>query len=377
MSFYVTLPSDTRQGPGNNTKHNYTTFFSPAITIPTPYEVALTDFTFAQQMRVVYGSMRLKCSVAGRTLYSESRAIEHPDKHDYKELVDELNRLSTELTTEQCCGIVDLLDEIQAEVKRDDIRAYHEADSLYAYVVDESSETTRIAIVGPQNMVDTVDADILKVIEQANVLLKLTGNTILYTRTSTTYEGVGMYRWSVPAKVAESIIEKLSAHTIHHTEPGVVSLRGGRPQPTLLLNNSSTITPQPSIAKLDGWFGKPVSYSIMLSGPIAELLTGSKYEAELVGSYTLPENPQLVHSLLVYTDIIEEQFYGGQKLQVLHTHRLVEDKGHVMLESPHYLNVNKSCISSINIRIHDREGNPVKFTDKFQHVEVKLHFKPR
>jgi hypothetical protein len=92
MSFYVTLPSDTRQGPTGNLKHNYTTFFTPAISIISPFEVALTDFTFSPEIKVVYGDLRLKFTIAGTPIYSESRVLEHKDKHSLSELVDELNK---------------------------------------------------------------------------------------------------------------------------------------------------------------------------------------------------------------------------------------------------------------------------------------------
>jgi hypothetical protein len=81
-----------------------------------------------------------------------------------------------------------------------------------------------------------------------------------------------------------------------------------------------------------------------------------------------------VNQLLIYTDIIEEQWYGGQKLQILHTFNF-SNQSSAIVDTPHYVNVNKSCLNSINIRIYDREGEPVKFRDIYSNVIVKLHFR--
>jgi hypothetical protein len=174
-----------------------------------------------------------------------------------------------------------------------------------------------------------------------------------------------MYNWTFPSVVYNAAKQSLVDYTIRNEQPGIVSLRNNTSKMSLFSPSTSSFTASAGTTGLLNWFGEAVVITPLVSGPLAELLTGSKNEVALSGEYNLTEYPQLVNSLLIYTDIIDEQYYGGQKLQVLHTHRLDEDKGHVMLESPHYLNVNKSCISSINIRIHDREGNPVKFTDKF------------
>jgi hypothetical protein len=84
----------------------------------------------------------------------------------------------------------------------------------------------------------------------------------------------------------------------------------------------------------------------------------------------------LVNQMMIYSDIIEPQYYGGSQLQVLHTLTLSKDTPPT-IDSPHYVRVNKSSITSINIRICDRTGEPIKFSDQFSNVLVKLHFRKK
>ena len=91
----------------------------------------------------------------------------------------------------------------------------------------------------------------------------------------------------------------------------------------------------------------------------------------LISNYDLRH----VTQFLIYSDIIEEQYYGGNKLQVLHTFTF-SNQVSAIVDSPHYVTVNKSNINSINIRICDRTGEPVKFRDRNSNIIVKLHFRP-
>jgi hypothetical protein len=79
---------------------------------------------------------------------------------------------------------------------------------------------------------------------------------------------------------------------------------------------------------------------------------------------------------VIYTDIIAEQYYGGKLLQVLHTLNLSKNTAPI-IDTPHYVAVNKSTLTSINIRICDRTGVPIKFLDLFSNVLVKLHFRKK
>jgi hypothetical protein len=389
MSFYVTLPSDTRKGPSGNTRQNYSTFFSPPISVPTPYEVALTDFLFSPELRVVYGQLRLKCTIAGHTLFSEPMTLEHQEKDSLAKLAKEINTVINTLAKDMCNKIKAMAEAVPTQVANNDISAYYDTDIVNVYVDTMSqADVTTITLIGPASLTEPLDTHILETYSKVQKLLNKSGQDLPYKRSTTSLAGkketISMYKWTIPNTIYKTTSSQISAKlkssgwTMSTALPGTIPMKPLEPLSLASAVEAEVLLVKPTPICVEKWFGNDILVYPLLAGPLSELITGLKDEILFHGRFgALPTNPQLVHSLLVYTDIIEEQYYGGDKLQVLHTHRLQDEKGHAMLESPHYLNINKSCISSINIRIHDREGNPVKFTNKFGHVEVKLHFKPR
>ena len=83
---------------------------------------------------------------------------------------------------------------------------------------------------------------------------------------------------------------------------------------------------------------------------------------------------------MILTDIIEDQYYGDVRSPVLYTINL-KSSNYIdtvtTYENPHYIPVNKSVINSINISIYDLSGEPLKFSDLFSIVIIKLHFRKR
>lgn len=85
-----------------------------------------------------------------------------------------------------------------------------------------------------------------------------------------------------------------------------------------------------------------------------------------------------IHSLYVYSDVVDYSHVGDTKCQLL---RVVEipsnsrygDHVHITYQTPYYLPLANRNISSIEIDIKDDSGEPIDF--KFGRVEVVLHFK--
>ena len=48
-----------------------------------------------------------------------------------------------------------------------------------------------------------------------------------------------------------------------------------------------------------------------------------------------------------------------------------------MIINPHYLNVNKTRIETINIEICDINGNNIQFRDFFSQIHLTLHFRKK
>jgi hypothetical protein len=83
--------------------------------------------------------------------------------------------------------------------------------------------------------------------------------------------------------------------------------------------------------------------------------------------------------LMIYCDIIEQQYVGDTCAQLLGTVTKTSSFNTTLEKSfvnPHYLNVNKTYINSININIRDPTGSLVRFENKLSKVLIKLHFKP-
>lgn len=80
----------------------------------------------------------------------------------------------------------------------------------------------------------------------------------------------------------------------------------------------------------------------------------------------------------IYCDIIEYQFVGDMLAPLLRTcttNTKSDYYNHIIYDVPHYLKVNKSFVSDINISIYLDTGEKVKFSSG-KKVFVKLHFRP-
>ena len=82
---------------------------------------------------------------------------------------------------------------------------------------------------------------------------------------------------------------------------------------------------------------------------------------------------------MVYCDVIEPQTVGDTYAPLL---RVIYKTGEFnrttekIYTNPHYLPVNKSFITSINIDVRDPSGDQSRFENLLSKVLVKLHFRP-
>ena len=84
-----------------------------------------------------------------------------------------------------------------------------------------------------------------------------------------------------------------------------------------------------------------------------------------------------IHEFFIYTDIIETQIIGNNNLKILQI--ISRDKKdlirkEIVFNNPHYVNVNKTFINSINIQIHDKNSNLIDFYSNNK-IIIKLHFR--
>ena len=84
-------------------------------------------------------------------------------------------------------------------------------------------------------------------------------------------------------------------------------------------------------------------------------------------------------TIFIYTNIIEEQYIGDTKAQLLETVSIRGQKNETItvdIVNPNYVNLALSELSTINIVLKNSEGENIRFTS-LSKVIVKLHFKPK
>jgi hypothetical protein len=92
------------------------------------------------------------------------------------------------------------------------------------------------------------------------------------------------------------------------------------------------------------------------------------------------ENLSVINHAAIYCDIIEPQLFGdvaAPVLQVINLHSSTTADTVTFFDNPAYLNVNKTIINSINIRVVDLQGDPIRFENIFSFIIIKLHFRKK
>jgi hypothetical protein len=92
------------------------------------------------------------------------------------------------------------------------------------------------------------------------------------------------------------------------------------------------------------------------------------------------EHLSVINHAAIYCDIIESQLFGDVSapvLQVINLHSSTTADTVTFFDNPAYLNVNKTLINSINIRVVDLQGDPIRFDNIFSFIIIKLHFRKK
>ena len=97
-------------------------------------------------------------------------------------------------------------------------------------------------------------------------------------------------------------------------------------------------------------------------------------------SYKFPDKISLINYGLIYCNLIDEQYFGHTKAQILKVVPINSDTTHTgdvvsFFDNPQYYPVNKTRITEIKISIRDLVGDKIKFENVFSTVICKLHFK--
>ena len=122
------------------------------------------------------------------------------------------------------------------------------------------------------------------------------------------------------------------------------------------------------------------AYEISFSGLISQVLNNSdirEFSIENTKIFNLLPYLQLTKFILVYTNIIEPQYYAEKSSAILRTVNIKSKRSEnaIFYDNPHYLNLSQTRISSINIELKDTQGDYIEFNDKFSNVFISLHFR--
>ena len=127
-------------------------------------------------------------------------------------------------------------------------------------------------------------------------------------------------------------------------------------------------------------FKLETNYEITFGGLIAQVLNNSEILNLIVKEtkiFTLSPYLQLTKFILIYTNIIEPQFYAEKSSAILRTVNIKAKKSDnvIFYDNPHYLNLSQTRISSINIELRDMNGNKINYLDNFSSLNITLHFR--
>ena len=388
MSFYMTLPSTASsiQMPDNK-QTNFTVLFNPAIDLKEPYEVALTEITHSTRFLVNLGDL-----VINNPFYL------HDDEN-----IGRIEKFKIELSTFNGERTEVFIEKLNAEIRQKIIMAEYNFRKLLAaekhkmfaskfadfyqsqFMEKEKGEAPKLFVLVEGDQCEIIDkedglfADIFK-----DLKLK-------YNKTSQSY----MFKSSANIDFSKHFIvtflhlpivsspeyriEEYYAHDIKSTRFPTNVTHSLIYQKLNLLTKHFPIFAYGN-GKLTILYDSFKPYK--LTGLATAVFTSFAHEIETTTtlSYAMTDSLNIINNAQILTDIIEDQYYGDVMSPVLYTINLKSSAyidSVTSYENPHYLPVNKSVINSINIRILDLSGEPVKFSDIFSIVIIKLHFRRR
>jgi hypothetical protein len=125
---------------------------------------------------------------------------------------------------------------------------------------------------------------------------------------------------------------------------------------------------------------KPVSFTGLFALLCDKNLKTDSLDMKSTQTFKFDHVINVINQACLYCDLIEDQYFGDVLAPILQVINLKSSENHdtvTFYENPMYVNVKKSVINSINIRILDLSGNPIKFEDIFSFVILKLHFRKK
>lgn len=396
MNFYLTLPSNASKDLySKNTQSNFTVQLNPPLRLNGKYEVALTDITYSSKIVINLGKMIIPNPMTIHSSFTLGRDLEiiyefFPSNMDnVSDYFSNLNTVilnqivTTELTFRNNVyyTILNQLNNITQE-KYDKIRNAHiqfHGRTHDPRVIEYSLKTSKST---KYYIIDSVDC---------NNKEKYTNAGFIFNDKLQVYES--SENKDIPGLAKEIVKinepDKYDVEEFFTTNPNSEPIDETHKQVHEELM-SRMVNDQ---AKYKRHLGVPVfsyidtkliiTYSdvstynrkLRFEGLINNLLNISHIESGNQIVTYFPDTFNMIRYGLVYIDIIDDQYYGDTTAPILNTVIINPENQTKSFIDPHYVPVNKSMLNSINIRILDTFGEPIKFQDIFSFVIVKLHFR--
>lgn len=352
MSFYVTLPSNTFSDI-KNIQSNYSTTLKRAISIDEEYEVALTEISIPSQCHVKYGVIEFE---------NFTDIPCKPETHKIDLFLE--NGISLNRVAEPLNELI-----YSYSLKQEYIFRYEllwKTTREMALEFNKKSKNGAYFVFLTKNSAEIIDLE-----EESlfNEKFKLAGAV---------YEN---YKFKFANKDMLPVLGKYIFIQAAEREDGEDNFELKSEIENLVkdkINNKKI----PQFVNINQKFVLKYHDKIKLSGSISMIFTGLNESIYTENSKFTATSDELsvVNYAAVYTNIIEEQYFGDTLVPILRCVNLPKsrkDNAVIYFENPIYVRVNKRLLNSINIKIADLQGNLISFRDIFSFLIVTLHFRKR
>lgn len=352
MSFYVTLPSNTFSDT-KNTQSNFSTTLKRSISIEGEYEVALTEISIPAKCLVKYGSI------------------------EFDSLVDIPYKSKTtkiDLNLENGISLTKIAEPINESILTTCLKneytfrynIFWQTDLNIATQFSIISKNETFFVFLTKNSAEIIDLEECKFGQIFKVAGAIYENYKFKFTNKDKLPVLGKYIFiRVPEKENQSLDDNLELKS----------------EITNLVKDKINNKKIPQFVNINDTLVLKCQDKIKLLGNISMIFSGlneSNYSKDSLLKAT--NDLSVVNYAAVYTNIIEEQYFGDTLVPLLRCVNLPKtgsDNSVIYFENPIYVRVNKSFLNSINIKIADLQGNLISFKDIFSFLIVTLHFRKR
>jgi hypothetical protein len=386
MSFYLTLPSNSsKQEYPENRQSNYTTLIKQPINLNGPYEVALVDITYSPQITIELGYIHVPNPFVNitepwadrdQTLEIKITAMngDTSEKFFYI-LTNEIIKLNmyNEYLFRYNCAFEpsrkqrDKIALLMADQKR---KSSESKDHLPHLIVFDRGPSFEILFSDPS------DEFYHKLFTSCGGHYNDTMEKYLFNSVDALAKLTKLTHLAVPSDISRhpsGFLQYLDFNDFKEEFESIVHLLVDASTLYVAHRTLPYFTFKQNFLEVD--FKN--YHGLEFFGLIKELIDDHLFGNGIIKVGFMP-TLNIQNYAAVYCDLIADQYIGDVIAPIIRIINLGNIQGNdtiTFYDNPHYVNCKKSTINSINIRILDLQGNPIKFENKFSYVILKLHLR--